>query len=112
MRRLTLILALLAAPASAQDAEPDSLMERGLRLFMDGLMEEMEPALRDLEGIARNAAPLLEELQKELGDTLSELDAYHPPEFLPNGDILIRRKEPLDPDLPMPEPNADGSIDL
>ncbi|WGH79388.1 hypothetical protein [Jannaschia ovalis] len=111
MRRLVLILALSATPAAAQQ-EGDSLMERGLRLFMDGLMQEMEPALRDLEGIARNAAPLLEELQKELGETLSELDAYHPPEFLPNGDILIRRKEPLDPDLPMPEPNADGSIDL
>ncbi|MFO6465675.1 hypothetical protein ACK8OR_14870 [Jannaschia sp. KMU-145] len=106
------MIALLALPAAAQEAEPPSLMERGLRLFMDGLMEEMEPALRDLEGLARNAAPLLEDLQEQLGESLSELDAYHPPEFLPNGDIVIRRKTPLDPDLPPPDLNPDGSIDL
>ena len=39
-------------------------------------MAEMEPALEDLQGFVDN------------------LNAYHPPEILPNGDILIRRKTP------------------
>lgn len=104
-------LALTATPAAAQDT--DSLMEQGLRLFMDGLMQEMEPALRDLQDLAQDAKPLLDELQKNLGEVVEDLDAYHAPEILPNGDILIRRKQPLEPDLPGGvEPNPDGSIDL
>ena len=56
-------------------------MTEALRLFMKGLMQEVEPALDDL------------------GDLLDNLDAYHPPEVLPNGDIIIRRKTPLDREL-------------
>jgi hypothetical protein len=103
---LTLAIAL---PAAAQEAEPESMMERGLRLFMDGLMQEMEPALRDLEDLAEGAGPFLQQLQTELGGVIDDLDAYHAPEILPNGDILIRRKDPLPEGV---EPNADGSIDL
>ncbi|MGB3406784.1 MAG: hypothetical protein WBA67_04760 [Jannaschia sp.] len=106
-----MILTFLALPASAQEAEAPSLMERGLKLFMDGLMDEMEPALRDLEGLAQDVRPLLEQFQKDLGETVDDLNAYHAPEILPNGDILIRRKEPLEPS-PQIEPNPDGSIDL
>ena len=83
---LTLCLG-LALPAAAQEAgseggatdmdEGFSLLEEGTRLLLRGLMAEMEPALRELQGALQN------------------LDAYHPPEVLPNGDILIRRKEPL-----------------
>lgn len=78
MRRLTvLVLIALTLPAFAQDEEPGrDLMAEALRLFMKGLMAEMEPAL------------------DELGDLLDNLDAYHPPEVLPNGDIIIRRKTP------------------
>ncbi|MGB3554688.1 MAG: hypothetical protein WBA25_08620 [Jannaschia sp.] len=104
-----LAASIVAGPVIAQ--EPPNVMERGLRLFMDGLMREMEPALRDLEGLAQDAAPLLERLQRELGETVGDLNRYHPPEILPNGDILIRRRETPDPDLPV-TPNADGSIDL
>lgn len=106
-----LILPFLALPVAAQEAEPPSLMERGLKLFMEGLMEEMEPALRDLEGLAEEAAPLMRELQEDLSERFGDLNAYHAPEILPNGDILIRRRDPVDPDVPI-EPNEDGSIDL
>ena len=88
------------------------MMERGLRLFMEGLMEEMEPALRDLEDLTREAGPLLEQLERDLSTALEglgeNLNAYHPPEILPNGDIIIRRKDPL-PDV---ERNPDGTVDL
>ncbi|MCK0169242.1 hypothetical protein MWU52_16935 [Jannaschia sp. S6380] len=118
MRRLLTAISLaapLAAPISlpvqAQEAEPPTVMERGLRLFLDGLMDEMEPALRDLEGLAQDAAPFLQELQRNLGEVVEDIDAYEAPEILPNGDILIRRKEPLVPGEPV-VPNPDGSIDL
>lgn len=53
-----------------------SLLEEGTRLFLRGLMAEIEPAL------------------DELRQGLMALDGYHAPEILPNGDIIIRRKTP------------------
>lgn len=75
---LTAIFLSLALPLQAQDDESSGrdLMAEALRLFMQGFMAEMEPALEDLQGFVDN------------------LNAYHPPEILPNGDILIRRKTP------------------
>lgn len=85
-----LCLSLLASPLAAQEdgAGPDadevekgfSLMQEGTRLMLKGLMERVEPALRDL------------------GNAIDDLNAYHAPEILPNGDILIRRKTPLAPE--------------
>ncbi|NNE80865.1 MAG: hypothetical protein HKN18_11405 [Silicimonas sp.] len=81
----------LAPPTFAQDSDPQGrdLMAEALRLFMQGFMAEMEPALEDLEGF------------------LQEFNAYHPPEVLPNGDIIIRRKIPLDVDS-----GEDGEVEL
>ena len=80
-----LALALAAAPAAAQeDVQEDGpragfdLMERGLGLLMDGLGDEMAPMLQQLRELA------------------GEMGAYEAPEMLPNGDIIIRRREPLD----------------
>ena len=68
-------------------------MSEALRLFMKGLMQEMEPAL------------------DELGGLLENLDAYHPPEVLPNGDIIIRRKTPLEKELE-DEIGEEGEVEL
>lgn len=108
--RLALPFLLLPLAAAAQDAaDPPGAMERGMRLFMEGLRDEMEPALRDLGDLARDSAPLLRELQDRLGAVVDDLDVYEAPEFLPNGDILIRRRAPLPGGV---EPNPDGSVDL
>ena len=91
----TLALALAAAPAAAQEAGPGEgfdLMERGLGLLMEGLGDEMAPMLRQLRELA------------------GELDAYEAPERLPNGDIIIRRKAPLD-GPPPPEAPGGGTGD-
>lgn len=97
------LAASLALPAAAQQTEDDNfnLMEEGARLFFRGLMDEMEPALRELEGMAREIRPNLRSFVREMGPALRELmtevedwSAYHPPEILPNGDIIIRRKTP------------------
>lgn len=92
MRILVVIATLCALSSPAQSQEGDGqegidLMGEALRLFMQGLMQEMEPALEEMEGF------------------FQELDAYHPPEVLPNGDIIIRRKQ-------RPEPLPEGETEI
>lgn len=76
MRHALIALLIAATPVAAEDDSGTDLMEEALRLFMRGLMQEVEPALDDLTKF------------------LDNFDAYHPPEVLPNGDIIIRRKQP------------------
>ena len=97
--RHILLLALLAAPATAQETEPEGrgLMERGAEMMMRGLLEEVAPAIEDLE----TAMMLLDGLVGRVGE-------YEAPEMLPNGDIVIRRKREVDP---LREP-GDGEIEL
>jgi len=80
MHRFTAIIvaAVLALPLQAQEESGRDLMGEALRLFMKGLMDEMEPAMNGLEGF------------------LDDLNGYHAPEVLPNGDIIIRRKTPVE----------------
>ena len=108
---MTLAFALLAAPAVAQDSDADtglSLMERGAQLFMEGILKEMEPAIEEFQGLADDLAPALKQFAQEMGPKLGEIldqvedwNAYMPPEVLPNGDIIIRRK----PDHPLTPPD-------
>jgi len=109
MRRSILILPLVAAlsmPGFAQEAdEGPSLMEEGARMFLEGILREMEPSLRDLEGMAEDIEPALRDFALQMGpafaDLLGKIDDlsnYHAPEILPNGDIIIRRKVPLVPE--------------
>ncbi|MEO9824982.1 MAG: hypothetical protein ABJF50_11260 [Paracoccaceae bacterium] len=91
MFRIFFLCVVLATPVVAQDEEQGrDLMGEALKLFMRGLMAEMEPAMEGMEGL------------------LEDLSAYHPPEILPNGDIIIRRRIPVerDPD------DETGEIDL
>lgn len=96
MRQTLLAAAFCAAtlPAAAAENEFEegmNLLSEGTRLLLEGLMGQMEPALRELQG------------------ALQDLDSYHAPEVLPNGDIIIRRKEPMNT-LPVPE--GEGEIEL
>ncbi len=108
-----LTFGLLAAPLMAEEEAPSerglSLMERGAQLFMEGILDEMEPALDGVEGLAQQMAPALRNFAKEMGPKLSEIledvedwNAYQAPEMLPNGDIIIRRK----PDHPLVPPET------
>lgn len=103
---LSFALCVVTAPVWAQDSTQDdglSLMERGAELLLEGLMREMEPAMDDLQGLFEEMEPALRTFVDEMGPALAELlgkiddiSAYHPPEMLPNGDIIIRRKSPLE----------------
>ncbi len=103
-RMIALLLCIAAAgPAAAQQTpspRPDSgtgdslreglgLMEQGTRRLLEGLLREFGSAVEGLE------------------EALRDLSAYHPPEVLPNGDIIIRRRTPLVPEAP-----DEGPVDL
>lgn len=102
MKRLIIpvvICAALSVAAQAQSEDPDTgqqdmaegadLLERGARLFLRGLMDELEPTFKEL---SESVEPAL----RQLLELVEDFDAYHPPERLPNGDIIIRRKTPLE----------------
>lgn len=126
MNRITiaLILSLLfPSVASAQDDRGLSLMERGAELFFRGLKDEMEPALEGLLDLAEELHPAMRSFAREMGPAFAEIlkeikdfSRYHPPEILPNGDILIRRRQDKTPDVTPPTPpSADApgkQIDL
>lgn len=95
------VFALLAVPASAQDV-PDTaedgfgLMKEGARILMESMLEEMEPAFRDMQKDFDLALREMEPVLRQLGATIGDLRNYHAPEKLPNGDIIIRRKSPAE----------------
>jgi hypothetical protein len=125
MKQITaylLAFGLVVTPALAQEeATPEidegfSLMEEGARLLMRGLLEEMEPAIEGLQDGLADLGPALTEFMAAAGpalaDLLNQVDDfrnYDAPEFLPNGDIIIRRS----PDAPAWEPDPEnGDIEL
>lgn len=97
---LSACLALAALPAAAEELNPDmsegaDLLEQGARLLFRGLMAEMAPSIDNMG---------------QLAEILGDITAFHPPEVLPNGDIILRRKVPLIPGPPAADPGAE--IDL
>lgn len=118
MKRAILILSLgLATPASAEEpGDGLSLMERGAQMLMEGLLQEIEPSLEGLKGLAEDIGPAMEDFMTQMGPALRDLldrvedwSMYHPPEMLDNGDIIIRRKTPEE--LPVPtDPEAQIEI--
>lgn len=123
MKQITAMIALLclfSTPSLAEESAEDNgrpLIEEGLRLFMEGMMREMQPALEDLEGMADEMRPALRDFMREMGPALArllsdieDLSAYEPPEILPNGDIIIRRKPPQDEVEPAPQPEDEIEI--
>lgn len=103
-----LALVFSLGPALAQDAappadEPPGLIERGVEMLLRGLIEEMGPAMRDMEGALQELQPEV----KKLMELIDDFRNYQMPEKLPNGDILIRRKPPV---LPGPPPG--GEVEL
>ena len=100
-------LCVTVTPALSQEDSGLSLMERGALMFMEGIMKEVEPAIEEFSGLAEQMGPALrsfaEQMGPKLGEVLEQVEdwtAYAPPEILPNGDIIIRRK----PDLPTETP--------
>jgi len=122
MKHTATVLALTAAmlvgtpPALAQEEQDGrSLMEEGAQLFWDGLRRELGPALEGLRDRADEMEPALRDFAERMGpaladilDKMGDLSAYHPPEMLPNGDIILRRKTPQE----IEEESPEGEIEI
>ena len=103
-------LMMTATAAFAEEPAGPSLMERGAQLFLEGMLNEMAPAIEEFEGLADDLAPVLRGFADEMGPKLAEIlgqvedwSAYDVPEILPNGDIIIRRKA----DRPLTKPDTE-----
>ena len=105
MRQLALICVCgcFATPVVAEE-EP-SLLEQGAQMFLEGLMQEMEPALEGMQEFGERLTPSFRKFMSEMGPALTELldkvedwSVYEAPVILENGDIIIRRKAKT-PDL-------------
>lgn len=111
-----------AAPALAEDPAPQDgtgLMQRGVELFWEGLREEMAPTLQDLQGLMEEIGPSLADFLSEMGPALAEIasevedwSTYELPEILPNGDIIIRKKQPVPAPDDTPTPDENGVTDI
>ncbi|WP_425592021.1 hypothetical protein [Epibacterium ulvae] len=116
MKQIFFTCLLMCSTASMVRAEePPSLIEQGLELFMQGLQDEMSPALETMQDLLEQVGPSLGAFLAEMGPALADIaseiedwSAYELPEILPNGDIIIRKKPTEDAD----EPRPDGEIEL
>ena len=111
-----LALSLSPAMGAAQDEQGKSLMERGAEMFLDGLRQEMEPKFEELLGMAEKFGPAMSSFIEEMGPAFMELadqvrdwSRYHPPEMLPNGDIIIRKRPEPEPEPEAPESGGAGT---
>jgi len=114
----TAFATLTALPAAAQDDMDEglSLMEQGAQLLLQGLMAEIGPTMDELKGLTDEMGTAMAQLGEEMGPALVELMSkvddirnYDAPEVLPNGDIIIRRKDDAPTYTPDPET---GEIDI
>ncbi len=113
---LTCAAVMTAVPAFAEEeSEGKSLMQQGAEMFLKGLTEQMEPALEDLKSLSEEMGPQLRNFLAEMGPALGEVfeqvedwTLYHPPEILPNGDIILRKRLPDAEKETAPE----GPVDL
>ncbi|MCC5975364.1 MAG: hypothetical protein JJT81_15120 [Rubellimicrobium sp.] len=124
---LPLTAQILPAQLGEEDEEGEvgqglDLLQEGAGLLLRGLMQEIEPRLNELgalaDDMAREIEPSLRALSEEMGPALAELLSridsirhYEAPEFLENGDILIRRRADAPP-YQAPEDDEAGPIDL
>jgi hypothetical protein len=113
-------LSLLTSPLVAETPDPApsegiDLMEEGAKLLLRGLLSEVEPAMDDLQALAEEFGPQMQMFVGEIGPAFAEIiekiddfSQYQAPELLPNGDIIIRRRE----DAPAFQPELAPDIEL
>lgn len=104
IRIAAILLALTLSVPSVARAEDENNNGDAIRRGLELLFEELQEGMEDF---AQNAGPALRQFLEEMGPALSDMidqvedwSRYEPPEMLPNGDIIIRRKPDPEPELP------------
>lgn len=90
----------------APQAEDDGLglIERGMGMILQNLMEDVGPDLNNLGDSMSGALSRMAPVLKDLSVLVDDLGNYQTPERLENGDIIIRREA----DAPPPPPIGDS----
>ena len=118
---IPIVLSLSLTPVAAQETKDEGidLLEEGARMILRGLIDEMEPAIDDFRQMMDEFGPAMQEFVAEAGPVLAEmlrsvdnLRYYEQPEFLPNGDIIIRRSPDAPEWTPPKEFRSEDSIEL
>lgn len=108
------LICLLAFPASGQAEEELPQVEESTPLFdlfermLQGFVREIEPQMRELE---RGMQALEPDIERFIGQ-LRGMTQYHPPELLPNGDIILRRRQPGEEAAPSEEEPVSDPVEL
>lgn len=90
---ICLVTALPVRADSGETGEGWRQLSEGSRILLERLMGELAPMMAELRAM------------------IDDLTLYEMPEVQENGDIIIRRKEPLPP-APPDAPAPDGAVDL
>jgi hypothetical protein len=106
----------LSGPKAESPAEALSLMERGARMLMQGILDEVGPQLGEMRDGMGEALREAEPAIRNLLAMIDDLRNYEAPVMLPNGDILLHRRDgaPPPPDHHGPAQQAlpGGQIEL
>ena len=115
-------LSLFVAPVYAQGPEPEEgfdLIEEGAQILLRGLLSEMAPAINEFEDLADEYGPKMLRFTQEIGpgfaDLIAQMDDlsfYEAPEFLPNGDVIMRRRDDAPRFRPEIAPDSVPDIEL
>ena len=101
MKQIILSGFFVVAGLSAVQAEEPApgLIEGGAQMFLKGLIQQLQPSLKDLDALSGSLEPALRSFTTEMAPFLSDLlqqvddwSVYEVPEILPNGDIILRKK--------------------
>lgn len=110
--RVLLCICLGAAPAWSDEPAPSvdkgfDLLDQGARIILRSFLDQAEPAMKDLkDGMGEAMAKMGPALQDLLAK-MDDIRNYEPPEMLPNGDIILRRKLAAPPKPPVAGPEID-----
>ncbi len=74
--------------------------------LMQKFLDRFAPQMEQLNDGLTAMEPELQEFMGKMRDMVQ----FHPPEVLPNGDILIRRRQPSDPVPPSDVPEGDAPV--
>ncbi|MCV6585483.1 MAG: hypothetical protein OIF47_08105 [Marinibacterium sp.] len=100
----------LASPTPAQEDDSSPLGD-----FFSDMLRDMAPQIEEWEDLMTDLGPALRDFLIEMGpalegifDRVQDWTDYEPPQMLPNGDIILRKKTD-----PAPEPEApEGGVDI
>ena len=89
-------------PVAPQGATPPAGGDGSIGSILENLLVEAQPHLEGLAGAMQGTLQELSPALRELGGLVDDIENYQRPERLPNGDIILRRRA----DAPPPPPTG------